>query len=43
MGTDRRFRAGAAGLNVDPPLGLPMMGVVRRDRGAESRVWGRSR
>jgi neutral ceramidase len=38
LGTAGGFRAGAAGLNVDPPLGLPMMGVVRRDRGAESRL-----
>lgn len=32
------FRAGAAGLTIDPPLGLPMVGVVRRDRPAESRL-----
>ena len=32
------FRAGAAGLTIDPPLGLPMVGVVRRDRPAEARL-----
>jgi neutral ceramidase len=32
------FHAGAAAVNVDPPLGLPMMGVVRRDRPAEDRL-----
>jgi hypothetical protein len=32
------LRAGAAATVVDPPLGLPMVGVVRRDRGAESRL-----
>lgn len=32
------FMAGAAGLNVDPPLGLPMLGVVRRDQPAKSRL-----
>jgi hypothetical protein len=32
------FRAGAAGLTIDPPLGLPMVGVVRRDRPAETRL-----
>lgn len=34
--TDSGFRAGAAALDLDPPLGLPMCGVVRRDwTGAE--------
>jgi neutral ceramidase len=34
--SDTGFRAGAAALNVDPPFGLPMCGVVRRDwTGAE--------
>src|SRR5690606_34778911 len=32
------FRAGAAGVTIDPPLGLPMVGVVRRDRPAETRL-----
>ncbi len=32
------FQSGAAGLTIDPPLGLPMMGVVRRDRPAETRL-----
>jgi hypothetical protein len=32
------FLAGAAGLTIDPPLGLPMVGVVRRDRPAETRL-----
>ena len=32
------FKAGAAGLVVDPPLGLPLSGVVSRDRPAESRL-----
>src|SRR5712691_1769924 len=36
--TETMFRAGAAAVNVDPPLGLPMMGVVRRDRPAERRL-----
>ena len=31
------FLAGAASLNVDPPLGLPMSGVVLRDKVAEER------
>jgi hypothetical protein len=35
---DRGFGAGAAGAVVDPPLGLPMVGVVRRDRPAEARL-----
>src|SRR3954452_8399167 len=32
------FRAGAAAVNVDPPLGLPMIGVVRRGEGATGRI-----
>jgi neutral ceramidase len=32
------FRAGAAATNVDPPLGLPMVGVVRRDEPAGGRL-----
>ena len=32
------FRAGAASTNVDPPLGLPMVGVVRRDEPARERL-----
>jgi hypothetical protein len=32
------FRAGAAAVNVDPPLGLPMIGVVRRGEGAQGRI-----
>jgi neutral ceramidase len=32
------FRAGAAATNVDPPLGLPMVGVVRRDEPARERL-----
>jgi neutral ceramidase len=32
------FRAGAASLNVDPPFGLPMCGVVRRDWTGASRI-----
>ncbi len=32
------FRAGGAGTNVDPPLGLPLVGVVRRDRPAGERL-----
>ena len=32
------FRAGAASLLVDPPLGLPMSGVVLRDKVAGTRV-----
>ncbi|MEA2291972.1 MAG: hypothetical protein QOF17_992 [Solirubrobacteraceae bacterium] len=32
------FRAGAAALNVDPPFGLPMCGVVRRDWTGASRI-----
>jgi neutral ceramidase len=32
------FRAGAAGINVDPPLGLPMIGVVRRAETAADRL-----
>jgi neutral ceramidase len=32
------FRAGAAATNVDPPLGLPMVGVVRRDEPASTRL-----
>jgi neutral ceramidase len=35
---DRELRAGAAALNVDPPLGLPMMGVVRRVEPARARA-----
>ena len=35
---EHRFKAGAAGLVVDPPLGLPLSGVVSRDRPAESRL-----
>jgi hypothetical protein len=34
----RELRAGAAGLTIDPPLGLPMVGVVRRDRPAATRL-----
>lgn len=32
------FRAGAAVVNIDPPLGLPMIGVVRRSEPANGRV-----
>ena len=32
------FRAGAASRNVDPPFGLPMCGVVRRDWTGASRI-----
>jgi neutral ceramidase len=32
------FRAGAAAAPVDPPLGLPMIGVVRRGEGATGRI-----
>ena len=32
------LRAGAAALNVDPPFGLPMCGVVRRDWTGASRI-----
>lgn len=32
------FRAGAAATNVDPPLGLPMVGVVRRHEPARERL-----
>jgi hypothetical protein len=32
------FRAGAAATNVDPPLGLPLIGVVRRDEPARERL-----
>ena len=32
------FRVGAAGLVADPPLGLPLSGVVSRDRPAENRL-----
>jgi hypothetical protein len=32
------FQAGAARLSVDPPLGLPMVGVVRRPETARSRL-----
>jgi neutral ceramidase len=32
------FLAGAARLNVDPPLGLPMAGVVMRDQDAQHRI-----
>jgi len=32
------FRAGAAATDVDPPLGLPMVGVVRRDEPARGRL-----
>ena len=35
---DEIFRAGAAGLNVDPPLGLPMVGVVRRHQLVDKRL-----
>src|SRR5207253_878604 len=38
LAAEEIFRAGAAAVNVDPPLGLPMMGVVRRDRPAEARL-----
>ena len=37
MATDV-FRAGAAAVNVDPPNGLPMVGVVRRTGAAEDRI-----
>jgi hypothetical protein len=33
-----RFRAGAAATNVDPPLGLPLVGVVRRPEPAADRL-----
>jgi hypothetical protein len=33
-----RFGAGAAVANIDPPLGLPMVGVVRRAEGARKRM-----
>jgi neutral ceramidase len=33
-----RFGAGAAVANIDPPLGLPMVGVVRRAEGARERM-----
>lgn len=33
-----RFAAGAAAGNIDPPLGLPMVGVVRRDQVAGERL-----
>ena len=32
------FRAGAASTSIDPPLGLPMVGVVRRDQRAGVRL-----
>jgi hypothetical protein len=32
------FRAGAAATNVDPPLGLPLVGVVRRPERARERL-----
>jgi hypothetical protein len=32
------LRAGAGAVNIDPPLGLPMIGVVRRGEGAEGRI-----
>src|SRR4051812_16438106 len=32
------FRAGAAALSIDPPFGLPMCGVVRRDWTGTSRI-----
>jgi hypothetical protein len=32
------FRAGAAATNVDPPLGLPLVGVVRRSEPARERL-----
>jgi hypothetical protein len=35
---DEVFRAGAAACAVDPPLGLPMAGVVRREGPATSRL-----
>jgi hypothetical protein len=35
---DGAFQAGAASVAVDPPLGLPMLGVVRRNRLAETRL-----
>ncbi len=35
---DEVFRAGAAACVVDPPLGLPMAGVVRREGPATSRL-----
>ena len=33
-----RFKAGAAGVIADPPLGLPMSGVVSRDKPAGDRL-----
>jgi neutral ceramidase len=32
------FRAGAAATNIDPPLGLPMVGVVKRHEPARERL-----
>ncbi len=32
------FRAGAAATNIDPPLGLPLVGVVRRPEPARERL-----
>ena len=32
------FRAGAAATTVDPPLGLPLVGVVRRPDRARERL-----
>ena len=32
------FRAGAAATNIDPPLGLPMVGVVRRHEAAAEQL-----
>jgi neutral ceramidase len=32
------FRAGSSAVNVDPPMGLPMVAVVRRTGVAESRI-----
>jgi hypothetical protein len=38
VAAEAEFRAGAAAVDVDPPLGLPMVGVVRRDQGAKERL-----
>ena len=38
MNEESNFRTGAASLVVDPPLGLPMCGVVLRPQNAETRI-----
>lgn len=38
MSEESNFRTGAASLVVDPPLGLPMCGVVLRPQNAETRI-----